>query len=827
MWPIFWRIRVLLMLVSLSVAVAQQEAHAPLDKPGTTPGAEANSDPLYHQLRAVGLSGQTAEVKNLTLQREAATFTFVSGKFSFLAPVNGKVTGAVFVGEGSMTLVPPTANEKQAIALLTKSDRLEDSFNQILLRFTDGTYEEIKKAGTVTTDGHPEGGAALNDANSALRNKMKVNLHARILQDVLSERPGSLFVAFPKTQKYGKLVYAVDPFPGSLSLTRGGEEVILLSYDDAKWGEWCSFHYSDEYGPSRQKRGHPGDVVRIEDQNLDIEIEKSGRLQGTAVTSFTSRWDGLRVLPLHMFPTLRVQSVTDIDGHALAFIQEDKEKDAQFAVVLPKPLMLGETFKIRTTYGGSDAVRNEGSGNYYPVARTNWYPNTDMQDYATYTMRFRIPKGLQMVATGVRVSETTEGDRNISVWKSEGPQTVAGFNFGQFKRLEAKLDKLDYVVESYANQEEPDILKRVTGTRMYQVIDPLSGKQETRFETGPHSLTNASMMQKALAEGQLAVQLYTDYFGPTPFHRLAMTQQTATNYGQSWPELVFLPITYFFDSTMRHQVGLDDPRGYFTVVGPHEIAHQWWGHTVGWPSYRDQWMSEGFADFSASLFIQMIQKNNSEFIKFWNDERDLLIERNKEGFRAIDVGPVTQGYRLNTTRSGFEVTRRLIYPKGAYILHMIRMMMWSGKTGDDNFKAMMKDFVQTYRNRPASTEDFKAMVEKHMTPQMDVTGNQKMDWFFDEYVYGTALPSYHFAHSFEQAGNDLVLNIHVTQSGVDDKFTMLVPLYLEFANGKVVRIANASIQGNRTVSQKLTLGPMRDRPKRAMINYFNDVLAAP
>ena len=817
----------LVLLVSPCFALGQQLSQRPPEAAPTATSAGPNSDPVYQQLRTVGLSGETAEVRNFTLQRDAATFTFISGKFSFLAPVNGKVTGAVFLGEGSMTLVPPTTSEKQTIALLTKSDRLEDSFNQILLRFTDGTYEEIKKAATVTTGGHPEGGGAVNDANSALRNKMKVNLHARILQDVLSDRPGSLFVAFPKTPKYGKLVYAVDPFPGSLSLTGGGEEVILLSYDDTKWGEWCSFHYSDEYGPNPRKRVHSGNVLRIEDQNLDIEIEKSGRLQGTAVTSFTSRWDGLRVLPLHIFHTLRVQSVTDIDGHALGFIQEDKEKDAQFAVILPKPLMVGEKFKIRTTYSGSDAVKNEGSGNYYPVARMSWYPNTNMGDYATYTMRFSIPKGLEMVATGVRVSETTEGDRNVSVWKSEGPQTVAGFNFGQFKRVEAKLDRLDFVVESYTNQEEPDILKRATGTRMYQVIDPLSGKQETRFETGPRSLTNASLMQKALAEGQLAIQLYTDYFGATPFHRLAMTQQTATNYGQSWPELVFLPITYFFDSTMRHQIGLDDPRGYFNVVGPHEIAHQWWGHTVTWRSYRDQWMSEGFADFSASLFIQMVEKNNSEFIKFWNDERDLLIERNKEGFRAIDVGPVTQGYRLNTTRSGFDVTRRLIYPKGAYILHMIRMMMWSGKTGDDNFKAMMRDYVQTYLNQAASTEDFKAMVEKHMTPQMDVTGNQKMDWFFDEYVYGTALPSYHFAYGFEQSGNDLVLNIHVTQSGVDDKFTMLVPLYLELANGKVVRIANAPVQGNRTVDQKLMLGPMKDRPKHAMINYFNDVLASP
>ena len=40
------------------------------------------------------------------------------------------------------------------------------------------------------------------------------------------------------------------------------------------------------------------------------------------------------------------------------------------------------------------------------------------------------------------------------------------------------------------------------------------------------------------------------------------------------------------------------------------------------------------------------------------------------------------GYRVSNSRTGFDVTRRLIYPKGAYILHMIRMMMCTNRTGD-------------------------------------------------------------------------------------------------------------------------------------------------
>jgi aminopeptidase N len=269
-------------------------------------------------------------------------------------------------------------------------------------------------------------------------------------------------------------------------------------------------------------------------------------------------------------------------------------------------------------------------------------------------------------------------------------------------------------------------------------------------------------------------------------------------------------------------------RGYWKAVTPHEVAHQWWGHTVGFDSYRDQWMSEGFADMSASLYLSLIEKNPQKFITFWNDERDLLLERSPQGFRAIDAGPLTMGYRMSNSRTGFDTTRRLIYPKGAYVLHMIRMMMHDRQTGDQRFKEMMQDFVKTFGGKAATTEDFKAMVEKHMTPEMDTEGNHKMDWFFNEYVYGTALPTYKLDSSFDTApGGDLQLNLKLTQSGVDDNFRMLVPLYLDMGEGNVAFLGRARLVGNTTVEQKVPLKGLKTKPKRAVVNYYDDVLAAP
>jgi aminopeptidase N len=289
-----------------------------------------------------------------------------------------------------------------------------------------------------------------------------------------------------------------------------------------------------------------------------------------------------------------------------------------------------------------------------------------------------------------------------------------------------------------------------------------------------------------------------------------------------------MPICSFFDDTQKNALGLRDTRGYWMVVGPHEVAHQWWGHTVGFQSYRDQWMSEGFAELSASIFVQLVYgKDPQKYQKFWADERELLTEKNKEGKRAIDVGPLTQGYRLATERSGFDIPRRLIYPKGAYVLHMVRMMLWSPFTGDKLFKETMHDFVQTYANRPASTEDFNAVLEKHWPKEMDFTRNGKLDWFFDEYVYGTALPSYTLDYTFEtNAAGDQVANVSVTQANVDKNFLMPVPIYAELDNGKIVRLASAPMLGNITRQFKIPLNGLKQRPKRAMLNYYYDVLAA-
>jgi len=56
---------------------------------------------------------------------------------------------------------------------------------------------------------------------------------------------------------------------------------------------------------------------------------------------------------------------------------------------------------------------------------------------------------------------------------------------------------------------------------------------------------------------------------------------------------------------------------------------------------------------------------------------------------------------------------------------------------------------------------------------------------------------------------------------------MLVPVYLEMADGKVIFLGRAGITGNNSYAQKIPLKGVKATPRRVALNYYDDVLASP
>lgn len=189
----------------------------------------------------------------------------------------------------------------------------------------------------------------------------------------------------------------------------------------------------------------------------------------------------------------------------------------------------------------------------------------------------------------------------------------------------------------------------------------------------------------------------------------------------------------------------------------------------------------------------------------------LRLMRYSQGTRA---GPISLGRRLASSVSPIDYNI-LIYEKGAYVLHMLRMLFFDFTTGNDEpFRAMMRDFVETHRGGEASTADFRRVVERH--------AGVDMGWFFDQWVHGTAIPTYRYAWKTERgADGGLRLKLRVRQTVEPDvPFDMLVLVRAEFGEGRstVVRI-------RVNEPEHIFEFPMPIEPTDVVLNHANAVLA--
>jgi hypothetical protein len=800
--------------IKLEIAETRIEVTVPT-KGAITP----NSDPNYRALRD-GDFAETWEVANLVLKRDVGAITLRSGRVGFLHPVLGKTAIGVFVGDGEFTLTPFIPLEKRYLKLMTESDTVVEPFDRLAFYFTDETWQEIKSVGKESAPDQ-----RMKDTLRDFRRRMRrnterprsmveafysgedvQNIDATILAHLYNPKRAPLFNAYIFGKKHDDLRFYINPY-GAIPQLLSPEEVAVVNYDVSgkEEGFWYLSHPESEWKAGAASSNE--DKRTIDAEHYRIETVIAGeKLTATCELTFNALLDGERVFRFNLLPTLRASKVVFADKE-INYIQEKKDEDSAFFAILPEPLVKGQRYKIYIEYQGDKVVMDEGGGNFAVGARTSWYPSVNaFNDRATFDLTFKVPKKYTLVGVGKQVKESKEADFAVSQWVSDVPLAVAGFNYGVFKKKEVNDADAKYQVEGYATSSLPDYLREVGA-------EAIGGMSPTR------------LIDQAIVESQNSIRIYNNWFGEAPYGRIAITQQPQYSFGQSWPTLVYLPIISFFDSTQRWRLfGLNNRiTEFIQEVTSHEVAHQWWGHIVGWSSYHDQWLSEGFADFSASLYLQHTEPNLDKYLKFWESHRQRILDKNQFGVRPNDAGPIWMGLRLNTPRAP-GAYNQIVYPKGSYVLHMLRWLMWNRKTGDQNFKAMMHDFVQSHFNDNASTESFKAIVEKHMTPDMDLDGNKSMNWFFNQWVYGIEVPRYRLDYTLTpESDGKVTLRGKITQSDVSPNFKMMVPVYLDFGK-EVVRLGTMPMTGSMTTEEFTVKLP--EKPRRVMINYHYDILAS-
>jgi hypothetical protein len=778
---------------------------------------------VYAQLRSLQGSDQGAVTENVVWKRDAGTFTFRNGRITFAAPVAGRVMAAFFTGEGIFELNPPTDIDKHQIARFAKSPKLEDGFREAVFFFTDNSGDELQKLVNVRAGGDAgAAGRAIGDAESKYQqsfndwweNRAKgsfpiANLAARMLADLTDPSSRGFFLADIRTEHHDELFYNIS-WNRDVILESGldtDEEVMLMHYKHGQYSEWWSgFHLASEYANNPHPE-HRALIAHCIEEHIDAEVSKDNHLSATALMQFEVPVAKARVIHLNLAGVLRISDVTDEAGKKVSFIQEDRKLDSDPWIVLPEPASAGKEFKLKIAYEedstrDSRIIDQQGSGLYYVGARTSWYPSFSAFDDRThYFLHFTSPKNHSFVATGRNVSSEKSGKVLETRWESEIPFGVAGFNYGDF--VEKSQSGPDLTVTVYAGKDIPDELKGLSqAIDMAELAGGPGGSRNIEGQLGimRGGFNTTGMAASAAAMSYQAFKIFEYYYGLLPFKTISVSEQPVRGFGQSWPTLIFLSYDSLLDSTTRHSLHLQDSaegREFFNTVAVHEMSHQWWGHMVGWKTYHDQWLSEGFADFSAALYIK--RTDPKKFKEFWDLKRFHLLSNNRNGHRPVDVGPLWLNYQTNSYLEGRNSTY-LIYEKGAYVLEMLRTLMEDPKAQepDVRFIAMMRDFVSTYASKNASTQDFKRIVDKHF--------RENMDWFFNEWVYGTETPHYDFSYELKSGDKgQTILHVSLAQSEVSDSFFMKVPVYVTL-QGASHRLGFVSLKGPTTFTQDIQLG---------------------
>jgi hypothetical protein len=787
----------------------------------------ALDDPTYTALRAARPDGRTVDVSGFTFTRDVYTLR-LDGTLHFLAPVEQRTFAAVFVGKGSYTLKAATENERRSLVLNTSDDALEvleDSFDSAVFFAAELIAAAENHEGAAIKSGAADARAEdlFDDYMKKQRKDFRTNVHLRVMQELFNARLQPFFLTWVDGKKYPPALLVVDPLgidAVGIGGNFGGEQTAMLVTDQERGGFWYASRVRSQIESGQLLM--PRALADGEHYSVDTTINDKTEIDGITTLRFMAG-PAVRVLPLALMGKLRISEASFApagDAPAwtpVAVIQEAHDADSDAAVVFPAPLTDGAKYLLQIKYKGKDVLDEAGDGNYTVNARTSWYPNVGVfSDLADFELTYRTPAKLQILSVGSELSTTTEGNQKIAKWKTSLPVRVAGFNYGKFRKLANADTDSGMTIEVFTNPGEPDIIKAINGMR--EAVEGSTAQQIT--------VSTSSLAQAALADGINTARTGNFYFGALPEKRVIIAQQSQWFFGQSWPSLIYLPYISFLSSTARQSLGMfAATKDFVELVGPHEMAHQWWGHHVGWRSYRDQWLSEGFAEFTAALVLEQtsgVMKANS----FWESTRKNIVEKPRGAtIASYQAGPITQGWRVSTWRNPGAYSA-ITYSKGAYVLHMLRMTMQdrSKPNPDEAFIAMMHDFTTTYGGRNPSTRDFQRIVEKHATPSLKIS-SAGLDWFFKQWVHGTSIPKYTSKLDFQDLGNGRYkLTGNVTQSDVPADFAVVMPIYVHYDKTSFAKLGNIVLIGSQSKPIELEF-PLAKKPQRFSINALHDVLS--
>lgn len=716
---------------------------------------------LYEQLRTVGIDkARVYRIRDAVLDRGSLHVILQDGEIGFTSDIYGRVTGAFFAGDGEVLLRPPNKAERASLALYTGMAILEEQFGSGYFRFNDDTFEQLQPSlrpieeadGFLSLYGGMAQRLAESDALRLLLDFSQLLPSNGAASDNGKDfsLSGRLLHARLQGRKLGSLdLYYDTSVPDSIWMAQL-KTVEGITYIDTL----TSFSPRNAAQKSAPPSSSRRDDVTVDSYRVAVGIRPPTQLDADAQLAIDVLHGGQRALLFELSRFLNVHSV-ELNGQPLEYIHNPAVEGSQLArrgndliaVVFPKTLQTGQKLSLRFKYGG-EVISEAGAGLLYVGARGTWYPNIGLA-MSNFDLEFHYPAAWTLVATGKPatfgksltqdLAILTAGDQ-ANRWRSERPIPVAGFNLGKYERAGATSGLI--VVEAYATAVVEKNFPK-TSEEVISIPDvhrpdvPAGTVVVTRPPPSP--ARNAQSVANRSAQ---AVGFFSKRFGPYPYSSLALTQLPG-DLSQGWPGLVFLSSYAFLTDADRQHLQLDPVQSILSSqVLFHEIAHQWWGDSIAWRGYRDQWWVEALANYSS---LMMLEENNpAQFRAVLTRYRDNLFGKNKYGELLKDAGPVTFGGRLSSSRfpDGYDA---ISYGRGTWLFHMLRSMLRDGATrasgtAEDPFIVGLRRLSEKYQGKLITTEELIGVFEEGLPPALRYEGKKSLAWFVSSWIQGTAVP---------------------------------------------------------------------------------------
>ena len=798
---------------------------------GASAPQEHSAEALYLQLRSVGLDkARVYNIRDVTLDRAAFHITFDDGTIAFTEDVAGRITGAFFEGEGEVLLVPRDQAERASMTLFTGAAILEERFITAYFRFNDDSFAELKPS-LRPADHALEFVTQWNGTAQNLAETDALRLLLSFSKFLPSSVPGEAAVVKPDgpvdpdrmlhARVQGSKLGIFDLYFDSMTPEQVWAGQLKTVDGDAHYDVWTSFSVDQPAGRADAttgvlSEGAKPDTVKVSQYRIRAKVEPPTKLDVDASLQLEVRQGGQRAALFELSRFLQINQV-EADGQPVEFIHNQALEGTQLArrgndlvaVIFPQPLRTGQKIELHFVYGG-EVLSEAGSGLLYVGARGTWYPNRGL-DMAGFDLRFRYPVGWTLVATGKRVegaaSELSPGEE-ASHWVSERPMPVAGFNLGKYSRVVAHAGAVQ--VEAYASAGvERSFPKGTTEALNPDSLTPFQIRRPAAPLIVPAPTPSPARNAQAVADASAhAVEFFASRFGPYPYSDLALTQMPG-NVSQGWPSLIFLSSFSFLTPEEKTQLHMSPvTRILSDSVVAHETAHQWWGDLISWKDYRDQWILEALANYSAMMMLE--SDSAPKFRAVMETYRENLLEKNKEGSPLADAGPVTFGTRLTCSHfpAGYEA---ISYGRGTWLFHMLRYMMRdavrknNGRSGsaseaqaDTPFLRALNKTRQRFQEKSITTREMLQVFEEELPPSLWFEGKQSLDWFYEGWVNGTALPRFalHSVKYTEKPGGSVVTGTIAQDEAPKDLVTP-VPIYA-VGGGRTVLLGQIFADGPET-----------------------------